>query len=469
MNMEEKNTQAEQLREALLYKKTNGYDRISAQEKEEIDSYCEGYKQYLDQGKTERDAVEVSIALAEEYGFRPYVRGMELKAGDKIYKNNCGKELFLAIIGSEGLENGVNIGAAHIDSPRLDLKPSPLFEQDELAMLKTHYYGGIRKYQWVTVPLELRGVVVRKDGSTVKVNIGSEPSDPTLVITDLLPHLADEQAQKPLYKAFPAENLNLLIGSEPFPGIEGNDRVKLRVMQLLNEKYGIVEEDFISAELEAVPAYTAKDVGLDRSMVGSYGQDDRVCAYASLLGLLKAETIQKTAVVVLADKEEIGSTGISGMKSWAFDAFMADLCSSQNVKVRQCYENSLCLSADVTAAFDPNYSEVYEKRNSALVNYGLGFSKYTGARGKSGCNDASAEVVGKIRHMMDADGVVWQMAELGKVDAGGGGTVACYMGDRNIPTMDAGVPVLCMHAPFEITGKLDCYMCYRGMKALFES
>ncbi len=467
--MEKKNTQADQLREELFYKRTNGFDRVTEQERAEIHSYCEDYKKFLDQGKTERDAVSAAIAIAEGYGFRPYIRGMALNPGDKVYKNNRGKSLILAVIGSESLAKGVHIGAAHIDSPRLDLKPSPLYEQDELAMLKTHYYGGIRMYQWVTVPLELRGVVVRRDGSSVEVRIGQDPQDPTLLITDLLPHLADEQAKKPLYKAFPGEGLNLLIGSEPFPDIQGEDRVKLNIMRLLNEKYGIVEEDFISAELEAVPAYSARDVGLDRSMVGAYGQDDRVCAYAALMGLMKAGSCKETGIVVLADKEEIGSTGVSGMKSRAFDTFMADLCASQGVNLGECYENSLCLSADVTAAYDPNYAEVYEKRNSALVNYGLGFSKYTGSKGKDESNDASAEVVGQIRRLMEENSVIWQMAELGKVDAGGGGTVACYMGDRNIATMDAGVPVLCMHAPFEVTGKLDCYMCYRGMKALFEA
>ncbi len=467
--MEEKNTQAEQLRKELLYQKTNGFDRISAEERAELHRYCEGYKKFLNEGKTERDAVAAAIAIAESYGFRPYTRGRKLNPGDKVYRNNRGKSLMLAVIGTESLSNGAYIGAAHIDSPRLDLKPSPLYEQDEFALFKTHYYGGIRMHQWVTVPLELRGVVVRRDGTAVQVRIGQDPREPALLITDLLPHLADEQAKKPLYKAFSGEGLNLLIGSEPIPGAQGDDRVKLNIMRLLNEKYGIVEEDFISAELEAVPAYPARDVGLDCSMVGGYGQDDRVCAYGALMGLVKAEGCKKTAVTVLADKEEIGSTGISGMKSWAFDSFMSDLCESQGVGLGECYENSLCLSADVNAAYDPNFPEVFEKRNSALVNYGIGFSKYTGSGGKYESNDASAEVVGWVRRLMEEKGVIWQMAELGKVDAGGGGTVACYMGDRNIATMDAGVPVLAMHAPFEVTGKLDCYMCYRGMKALFEA
>jgi aspartyl aminopeptidase len=344
-----------------------------------------------------------------------------------------------------------------------------VYESNELALMKTHYYGGIRKYQWVTIPLELRGVVSMKTGETIRVNIGGEAGDPQFTITDLLPHLADTQARKPLSTAIAGEDLNILLGSEPFPDDNGKDRVKLAVLSLLNEKYGMVEEDFISAEISAVPAFKAADVGLDRSMIGAYGQDDRVCGYAALMGLMDAKKVTKTAICVLADKEEIGSTGISGMKSWAFETFMSDLCNSQGVDRNVCYENSFCLSADVTAAYDPTYAEVYEKNNSAYVNYGMGFCKYTGARGKSGANDASAEVVGYTRRVMDEAGVIWQMAELGKVDQGGGGTVACYMADRNIATLDAGVPVLSMHAPWEVTGKLDCYMTYKGMKAVFEA
>ncbi len=339
----------------------------------------------------------------------------------------------------------------------------------ELAFLKTHYYGGIRKYQWVTIPLELHGVVALKDGQTIRVSIGDGEGDPLFTIDDLLPHLGAEQSRKPLGEAIPGESLNLLVGSRPLADDEGSDRVKLAVLELLNRKYGIVEEDFISAELSAVPAFSAVDIGFDRSLIGSYGHDDRVCAYAALAALLQLGTPERTAVCMLADKEEIGSEGVTGMKSAAFDTFMEDLCDGQSVPLRACYEKSFCLSADVTAAYDPNFAEVYEKRNSAMVNYGMGLCKYTGARGKSGASDASAELVAYIRRILDDAGVVWQMAELGKVDAGGGGTVAVYMAERNIDTLDAGVPVLSMHAPFETVGKLDCYMTFKGMKAVFEA
>ena len=434
-----------------------------------LDAYCEDYKAYLDNGMTERECVDYTIKLAEAKGFQPYTRGMALKAGDKVYYNNRGKAIMLAVIGTEGLDKGVNIGAAHIDSPRLDLKPNPLYEDSELALFKTHYYGGIRKYQWVAIPLALHGVVALKDGTSVTVRLGDTAGEPQFTITDLLPHLASDQSQKPLGTAIPAENLNVLVGSRPFADDEGSERVKLAVLDLIYEKYGIVEEDFLSAELSMVPAFKATDIGFDRSMIGAYGQDDRVCGYAALAGLFDAKNIRRTGICMLADKEEIGSEGVSGMKSAAFDTFLSDLCESQGVDPKVCYEHSFCLSADVTAAFDPTYSEVYEKRNSARVNYGMGFCKYTGSRGKSGASDASAEVVAYTRRVMDDAGVVWQMAELGKADQGGGGTVAVYMAERNIDTLDAGVPVLAMHAPFEVTGKLDCYMTYKGMKAVYEA
>ena len=391
---------------------------------------------------------------------------MELKAGDRVYTCNRGKGLMLAVMGRESLAEGVQIAAAHIDSPRLDLKPNPLYEDSGLAYFKTHYYGGIRKYQWVTIPLQLRGVVVKKDGSTVEVCIG-EGEEPKLVITDLLPHLGGEQGKKPLSEAIPGETLNLLLGSCPIGDEDDKDRVKLHVMKRLHEKYGITESDFASAELEAVPAADAVDIGIDGSMIGSYGHDDRVCGYAALRALLDIGTPDKTAVCVLADKEEIGSMGVTGMQSAAFDAFMTDLCDGQGVPLRVCYENAFCLSADVTAAYDPNFAEVYEKKNAAFVNGGVGICKYTGARGKSGSSDAAAETVGYVRAVLDAAGVCWQICELGKVDAGGGGTVAQYMANRNIATLDAGVPVLSMHAPFEVVGKLDCYEMYRACKALY--
>ena len=352
----------------------------------------------------------------------------------------------------------------------MDLKPNPLYEDSELAFFKTHYYGGIRKYQWVTIPLELRGVIALKDGSRVEVNIGADSGDPKLVITDLLPHLGQEQAKKPLATAIPGETLNLLLGSRPIGDEDDTGRVKLAVMKLLNEKYGITEDDFTSAELEAVPAANACDIGLDRSLIGAYGHDDRVCGYAALKALLDLEeTPEKTAVCVLADKEEIGSAGVTGMQSAAFDTFMEDLCDAQEVPVRVCFEKSFCLSADVTAAYDPDYAEVYEKRNAALINYGIGLCKYTGARGKSGASDADAETVAYVRRLFDDAGVIWQIAELGKVDAGGGGTVAMYMANRNITTLDAGVPVLSMHAPFEVVAKLDCWETYKGMKAVYQA
>ena len=469
MSMEEK-TLADLRREELLYAPKNGYDRLSAEDEAAMKAYCEDYKKFLDNGKTERECVTYAVALAEAKGFRKFERGMAVQPGDRVYRVNRGKALMLAVIGQKPLSEGAHIGAAHIDAPRLDLKPNPLYEEAEFAFLKTHYYGGIKKYQWVTIPLELRGVVALTDGRVVKVSVGDGAGDPQFTIDDLLPHLGADQAKKTMGDIIPGETLNILVGSRPFKDDKGSERVKLAIMDLLNQKYGIVEEDFISAELEAVPAFRAADIGFDRSMIGAYGHDDRVCAYACLAGLLDMKDIPvKTAVCMLADKEEIGSEGVSGMKSAAFDTFMSDLCDAQRVPLKSCYEKSFCLSADVSAAYDPNFAEVYEKRNSARVNYGMGFCKYTGARGKSGASDASAEVVAYVRSILNKADVVWQMSELGKVDQGGGGTVAAYMAERDIDTLDAGVPVLSMHAPFEVVGKLDCYMTYKGMKAVYEA
>ncbi|MBQ1743198.1 MAG: aminopeptidase [Oscillospiraceae bacterium] len=454
--------------EKLLYAPKNGYDRLSAEEAKAVEAYCEDYKEFLNHGKTERLCVDYCVELAEARGFKAYQPGMKLKAGDKVYQNNRGKGIMLAVIGTDDLSHGANIGAAHTDSPRLDLKPRPVYEEAEMAYFKTHHYGGIRKYQWVTIPLELHGVVMLADGSSVAVHIGDKEGDPQFIINDLLPHLGREQGKKPLNEAIPSESLNLLIGSKPLEGEECSDRFKLGVLKLLNEKYGIVEEDFISAELEVVPAGKARDVGFDRSFISAYGHDDRVCAYAELAGIFAVEKPRKTAVCIFADKEEIGSEGVSGMQSQAFEWFMGDLCKGQGVDLRDCFANSFCLSADVTAAYDPNFADVYDKRNSAFINYGVGLCKYTGAGGKSGASDASAEIVGKLRKLLNDNGVFWQMAELGKTDAGGGGTVAKYMAARNIDTIDAGVPVLSMHAPYETVAKLDCYMTYKCMKTVFE-
>ena len=458
------------LKKKLFSRKKNGWDRISAAESRKIDAYCKRYMAFLDAGKTERLCAAEAIRLAEKEGFVPYERGMALKSGDKVYVSNRGKGVMLAHLGSKPLEEGAQITAAHIDSPRLDLKPNPLYEDNELAYFKTHYYGGIRKYQWPTIPLELHGVVILADGSKRTVNIGGDAGDPKLVITDLLPHLGSEQNKKPLPEGISGEQLNLLLGSRPVGDEEAGQRVKLAVLQLLHEKYGITEDDFNSAELEAVPAVNACEIGLDRSLLGAYGHDDRVCAYAALQALFDLkETPEHTAVCVLADKEEIGSDGVTGMQSAAFDTFMEDLCAAQDVPLRVCYEKSFCLSADVTAAYDPNFADVFEKRNAALACYGVGIAKYTGSRGKGGASDADAETVGYVRRLFEANDVIWQIAELGKVDAGGGGTVAMYMANRNITTIDAGVPVLSMHAPFEVVSKLDCYETYKAMKAVYEA
>ena len=456
------------LRENLFYEQKNGYDRIGTEERIALEAYCREYMDFLNEARTEREAVRYAIEKAEYNGFKAYVPGMALKAGDRIYRSNRGKALMLAVIGTESLERGSVIAGAHVDSPRLDLKQIPMYEQDELCYLRTHYYGGIKKYQWVTIPLELHGVVSLKNGDLVEVCIGRDPGEPKFVITDLLPHLAADQMKKTMAEGITGEGLNLLIGSTPYAD-DGKDRVKLAVLSLLNDAYGIAEEDFLSAELTAVPAYDVSEIGLDRSMIGGYGHDDRVCAWAELKAIFNVKQPRRTCVCILADKEEIGSEGVSGMQSTAFDCFMEDLCTAENVILRRCLENSFCLSADVTAAFDPLYPEVAEKRSESKLNYGMAICKYTGARGKSSTSDASAEIVGYLRGLFDREKVIWQMAEMGKVDQGGGGTIAKYMANRNIDTIDAGVPVLSMHAPFEVVAKLDCYMTYKGILAAYQN
>ena len=458
-----------EIRDELFYRQKNGYDTMTTQQRIDMEDYCRAYMAFLNEARTEREAVKLAIELAEEKGFVEYADGMELKAGDKVYRNNRGKALMLAVIGKKSLAEGCVIAGAHVDSPRIDLKQNPLYESDELAYFKTHYYGGIKKYQWVTIPLELHGVVALKSGETVDITIGHDPSEPQFVITDLLPHLGKEQMKKTMEEGITGEGLNILIGSIPYAD-EGSDRVKLAVMSILNDRYGIVEEDFLSAELTAVPAFEVREIGLDRSLIGGYGHDDRVCAYAELKAILDLDAApEKTCICILADKEETGSDGVSGMQSSAFECFMEELCDSQNVPLRRCFANSFCLSADVTAAFDPNFPEVSEKRNDARLNYGMGICKFTGARGKSGTSDASAEVVGYLRRLFADNGVVWQMSELGKVDQGGGGTIAKYMANRNIDTIDAGVPVMSMHAPFEVVAKFDCYMTYLGVLAAYKA
>ena len=454
------------LREKLFYEQKNGYDLIDTAERIRCEEYCAEYTRYLNDSRTEREAVKNAIAEAEAQGFVAYVPGMALKAGDKVYQNNRGKALTLAVIGKKSLAEGAVIAGAHVDAPRLDLKQVTMYESDEMCYFRTHYYGGIKKYQWVTIPLELHGVVSLRDGSTVEITLGREKDEPKFVITDLLPHLAADQMKKTMAEGITGEGLNILIGSAPYAD-DGKDRVKLAVMSLLNDLYGVTEEDFLSAEIEAVPALDVCEIGLDRSMIGGYGHDDRVCAYAELKAIFDVEAPERTCVCILADKEEIGSEGVSGMQSAAFDTFMEDLCASQGVALRRCYEKSFCISADVTNAYDPLYPEVSEKRSDSKINYGMGICKFTGARGKSGSSDASAELVGHLRRLFAQEGVVWQMAELGKVDQGGGGTIAKFMAKRNIDTIDAGVPVLSMHAPFEVVAKFDCYMTYKGVLAAY--
>ena len=456
----------EELRESLLMAPKNGYARITAEQRVEMESYCKRYMAFMDECKTEREATAWAVHEAVKLGYKPFVPGMDVKPGDKIYYNNRDKAIALAVIGTESLAKGANICAAHVDSPRMDLKPNPLYEDTEIAYFKTHYYGGIKKYQWPTIPLALHGVVYRKDGSIVTITIGEDDHDPVLMVSDLLIHLAADQMQKPLSKGIAGEQLNVILGTEPIEG-EGADLVKLNIMKWLNEKYGLIESDFQSAELTVVPAGRCREVGLDRSLLGAYGHDDRVCAYAELEALFAIENPAKTAVCILADKEEIGSVGISGMQSHYFEHFMGSLCDAQGVKLEDCFANSFCLSADVSNAFDPNFPEVCDKRNNSLLNYGVAICKYTGRAGKGGASDASAEAMGHIRTTFENAGVIWQIATLGKVDQGGGGTVAAYMANRNIVTVDAGVPVLSMHAPMELVSKLDCYETMLACKAIY--
>ena len=457
----------DEIKKELFYEQKNGYDLIGTDERIKMENYSAAYMRYLNDARTEREAVKLAIELAEAKGFKEYKVGSELKPGDRIYRNNRGKALMLAVIGEKCLCEGAVIAGAHVDAPRIDLKQKPLYETDELAYFKTHYYGGIKKYQWVTIPLELHGVVALKNGELVDIAIGRDADDPQFVITDLLPHLAKDQVSKTMAEGITGEGLNILIGSAPYAG-EGSDRVKLAVMSILNDRYGICEEDFLSAELTAVPAFDVREIGLDRSLIGGYGHDDRVCAFAELQAMFDMDEVpSKTCVCLLADKEEIGSMGVSGMQSQAFECFMEDLCEQQGASLRRCFENSFCISADVNNAFDPNFPEVSEKRNEAKLNYGVGICKFTGARGKSGTSDASAEVVAHLRRIFADNSVVWQMCELGKVDQGDGGTIAQYMANRNIDTIDAGVPVLSMHAPFEVVSKFDCYMTYKAVLSAY--
>ena len=457
----------EELREKLFYDPKHGCKVIDEAELKAVDSFAEGYKAFMTKCKVEREVVEYVCDVASSKGFVDFDSKAQYKPGDKIIYNNRGKAVILAVIGQKPVEEGVRIAAAHIDSPRLDLKPNPLYEDAEFALFKTHYYGGIKKYQWTAIPLALHGVIIKADGTSVKVNIGEDAGDPKFVVTDLLPHLAAEQMKRSLAEGIKGEELNILIGSRPFKDDEGSESVKLNIMSILNEKYGIVEADFLSAELEAVPAFGADDIGFDRSLIGAYGHDDRVCAYPSVMAILDAGVPEYTALTVLADKEETGSEGNTGLDSAYMAYFISDLARMQGGVGSSAMSNSQCLSADVNAAFDPTFAGVLEKRNAAFANKGIVVTKYTGARGKSGTSDASAEFMGKIRRLFNENGVVWQVGELGKVDEGGGGTVAKYVAYHNIDVVDVGVPVLSMHAPYEVISKIDLYMAYKGFLTFF--
>ena len=437
------------LKEKLFYEKKNGLLKTNDETNQKIQQYCEGYKDFLNSAKTEREAVKTAVDMAIEKGFKPFEIGKKYNAGDKVYFNNRGKTVAFAVIGELPAEKGVNITAAHIDSPRLDLKPNPLYEELELALFKTHYYGGIKKYQWTAMPLALHGVFAKKDGTVTEVNIGEDDSDPKFVINDLLPHLAREQSKRSLSDGVRGEELNVLIGSMPFKSDEGSELVKLNILKLLNEKYGVTEEDFLSAELEMVPAAKSSDIGFDRSLVGAYGQDDRVCAYPALTAILDVTAPKKTAIAILTDKEEIGSMGNTGLQSDFLSHIIHDICVMQNCDETVAIRNSKCLSADVNAGTDPTFQDVMERRNASFLNYGVVLTKYTGGGGKSSTSDASAEYVAEIRAMLDREGIIWQTGELGKVDAGGGGTVAMYVANLGVDVIDLGVPVLSMHAPFE--------------------
>lgn len=439
------------------------------QQKKEAFSYCEGYKAFLNAAKTEREFTKEAVKMLQKAGYRPYESGKEYQAGEKVYYVNRKKSLVMTTFGRRSVEEGLRLNAAHIDSPRLDLKPSPVYEKSDLAYFKTHYYGGIRKYQWVTMPLAMHGVVVKPNGETVEITIGEKEGDPVFCITDLLPHLSADQNERKLKDGIKGEELNILVGSLPYDcgGEELKEAVKLLVLSILNERYGMTERDFLRAEIEMVPAVKAVDVGFDRSMVGAYGQDDRVCAYTALTAEIQAQDPEYTTVTVLVDKEEIGSMGNTGLNSDFVLHYIEDLAAAAGADCRKVLRNSLCLSSDVGAAYDPTFSSVYEEHNSCYMNKGCVLIKYTGARGKSGSSDASAETLSKVIDILDRDGVYWQAGELGAVDVGGGGTVALYVAGLDVDVVDLGVPILSMHSPFELASKLDIYNAYRAFCAFY--
>lgn len=468
-------SKGQKLMDKLSYKSANAWEKIP--DRENIFSYCEDYKAFLDVGKTERECVKEIIKRAEKLGFEDMDKIISEKhtvtTGDKVYRNIRNKAVILAVVGKKPLEDGTRMIGSHIDAPRIDIKQNPLYENTDMAFLKTHYYGGIKKYQWLAIPLALHGVIIKKNGETVDICIGEDENDPVFTITDLLPHLAKDQMSKKLSEAFSAEAMNALVGSIPYDDKEVKDRVKLNILNLLNEKYDITEEDLLSSELELVPAFKAKDIGFDRSMIGAYGQDDRVCAYTSMTAIFDVQDPEYTSICVFTDKEEIGSVGNTGAESKILEDFLADLCylSTENysdIILRRCLNNSIMLSADVNAAVDPNFEGTHDKYNAAYLGKGLAILKFSGSRGKSGASDAHAELLAKIRKVFNDNDVTWHTSQLGAVDKGGGGTIAMYIANLGVDVVDCGVPVLSMHAPFEITSKADVYSAYKGYKAFYK-
>ncbi|MBQ3416888.1 MAG: aminopeptidase [Ruminococcus sp.] len=460
-------SKAKELRKNLMMKERKGAASFSEQEMKEAYDFAEGYKKFLDFSRTEREAVTYTKKLAEERGFTEYDPEKSYQPGDRFYVINRGKDIGLVVVGKNGTKNGVKLAIAHIDSPRVDLKPNPLYEDSSMALFKTHYYGGIKKYQWTAIPLGLHGRVVKLDGSAVDIRVGDDEKDECFLITDLLPHLDKEQATKTMSKAFTGEDLNILIGSVPLDDSDEKELVALNVMKILNERYGIVENDFLSAELTFCPAYKTRDIGFDRSMIGGYGHDDKCCAYPAVIAALDTEIPESTVITFLTDKEEIGSEGNTGMQSDFLRYFIYDLAKADGVEGYHVLSKSKCLSADVNAAYDPTFSSAYEPKNASFMNEGVVISKYTGHGGKYDTSDASAEFMGEIRAMLEKNNVKWQIGELGKVDVGGGGTIAKYVANMNVDVVDLGVAVLCMHAPFEVISKPDLYMAYKAFYGLF--
>ncbi len=462
----------EELKEKLFNKKDNGWDSLDSNQKEEVFDLSKKYMDFLNVAKTEREFIKHARKLANENGYKDIMEFDTLKPGDKIYFVNREKSMYLAIIGEKSIEEGLHIIGSHVDSPRLDLKPNPLYEDTGLAYFKTHYYGGIKKYQWTTIPLSIHGVIVKANGEKIEVNIGEDEEDPIFTITDLLPHLAQEQMEKKLKNGVDGEDLNLLIGSIPYSSSKISEKVKLNILNILNQKYGITEADLTSSEIELVPAFKARSLGFDGSMVAAYGQDDKVCAYTSLHAMMELENVKNTAVCILSDKEEIGSMGNTGMESHMFDFFISEILNKLGVNRPNLLDKVFCfskmLSSDVDAGFDPIYASVSDKHNAGFLGKGISLNKYTGARGKSGASDANAEYVAWVRNILERNDIKYQIAELGKVDIGGGGTIAYIIANKGADVIDCGVPVLSMHAPYEVTSKYDIYSAYKTYKAFWK-